>query len=691
MLRRVADPETAERIRQLEQTIAELQERQQFLLELHGATDAMVEPSEIVKTIARMLAQHLRVERCLYASIEENRLIEVIGEWTIGVPSASGRSGLERFGEARVRALVDNHPFVIEDVTTDPRLDENDRAAYRSLAIVSAITVPLHKHRALVAAMAVHHASPRKWTRSEIELISVVVARCWETLERAAVERERRVVERDLLESRNRLEYAVRLSGIGFWYCDLPFSELLWDDRVKAHFFLPLDTRVTMDLFYERIHPDDREPTRRAINTSIEEHATYDVVYRTVDPDTGAIHHIRALGGTAYDAWDNPIRFDGVTLDVSELLENDRRKDEFLAVLAHELRNPLAPVRSGIEVIAHGAAPDEVARISSMMRRQIDHVVRIVDDLLEASRVTLGKLVLVKTRIDIREAIESALDVTRGMFEEKSIRLVVDMPAFPISVQVDATRISQAFANLLSNAAKFSYRDGIVRIKVRVDEPFRVQVIIIDEGVGIPADRLDSIFVMFTQLDLDPGRTRGGLGIGLALTKRLVELHGGRIVTASKGAGTGSTFIVELPLSARAELVKPSSPPLPTASSSLRILVVDDNIDAAEMLAMLLEAKGHVVERAFNGRDGLAAASAFRPDAVLLDLGLPDMEGHEVGRQLRKTEGARRMMIVAVTGWGDEVHRRATKEAGFDEHIVKPIDRDRLFRTLERLAGASYP
>jgi len=676
MLRAVS----AERIRQLEQTIEELRARQQFLIALHAATDALVEPGAIVKTLAQLLAEHLQVDRCLYARIEQGRVLEVIGEWTSGVPSVIGRWNLDGFGEARVRAMRANTPFVIDDVATDPRLDDRDRAAYRALDIASFITVPLHKAGALAATMAVHHTSPRHWTEAEIELISIVVSRCWDALERAAVVRQ-------LLDSQARLEYAVRLSGIGFWYCDLPFSELRWDERVKAHFWLPLDARVTMDLFYERIHPDDREATRRAINASIDEHTTYDVVYRTIDPDSGAIRHIRALGGTTYDAWDNPTRFDGVTLDVSELLEADRRKDEFLAILAHELRNPLAPVRTGLEVIEQGSDRAEVARISGMMRRQIDQIVRIVDDLLDASRVTLGKLVLVKTRVDIRETLESALDATRSMFEEKAIHVVVELPPSPIPVHHDATRMGQAFVNLLANAAKFSFRDGTVRVKLRVDEPFRVQVIIVDEGVGIPADRLDSVFVMFTQLDLDPGRSRGGLGIGLALTKRLVELHGGRVIAASKGANAGSTFIVELPLASRADLAvaPPATAPAPPPRSSLRILIVDDNVDAADMLGMLLEAKGHVVERAFNGEDGIAAASAFKPDALLLDLGLPDMEGYEVARRIRAMEATERMVIVAVTGWGDESHRRGTEAAGFDDHLVKPIDRDRLFRTLDRL------
>ena len=429
--------------------------------------------------------------------------------------------------------------------------------AYRATTIRAVICVPLHKQGVFTAAMAVHQKVPRKWTSFDVEMTTAVVGRCWEALERAAVTRTRTAAERDLAEHRARLDYAVQLSGVGFWYCDLPFDELLWDERVKAHFWLPVDARVTLDLFYERIHPDDRELTRVAIDSAIANHTSYDVIYRTVDPASGDVKHIRALGGAAYAADGTPLRFDGVTLDVTALREQDRRKDEFIATLAHELRNPLAPIRTGLDLLTSTEDPAVAGRAITMMKRQLVHLVRMVDDLLDVSRITLGKVVLVKTRTDLRAIVDAALETVSAQIQAAGHALVIDLPEGPLPLEVDPTRIAQVFANLLSNAVRYTPPKGEIRVSAERDSDGWLRVHVADNGIGIARDKLSSVFEMFMQIGQSIDRANAGLGIGLTLARRLIELHGGAIEVDSEGRGRGSTFAVRLPVVVAVSEIRP--------------------------------------------------------------------------------------------------------------------------------------
>jgi len=665
---------------------AQLARRQQFLSELDTQTRPLVDPQVLMQTISRLLAEHLGVSRCAYATVENETVFDITGDYARDVPTIVGRWQVAAFGPGCVADMLANKPFVVDDVETDPRITPDSLPAYRATTIRAVICVPLHKQQRFTAAIAVHQTEPRVWTRDEIELVEIVVGRCWEALERASVERK-------LAENHGRLDYAVQLSGIGFWYCDLPFAELMWDVRTKQHFFLPPDARVTIELFYERIHPEDREATRAAIDASIANHTSYDVVYRTVDPQSGEHNYVRALGGTAYAHDGTPLRFDGVTVDVTalkraeaKLREQDRRKDEFLATLAHELRNPLAPIRSGLELLR---TSDEVARkaqIHAMMERQLGHLVRMVDDLLDISRITLGKIRLVESRVDLDRVVTSAVETTKALLEAAGVELVLDVAAGPLVVHGDPTRLAQVIANLLSNAAKYTPRGGRVTVAVapRGDQ---VTVTVTDTGVGIPPDKLAAVFEMFVQLGQSLDRANGGLGIGLTFSRRLIELHGGTLEAHSEGDHRGSTFVVRLPL-----LEAPSTQPLVTrvaTVTSLRILVVDDNVDAAELLAALLELSGHAITVAHTGPEALAVTAKHPLDVVLLDIGLPGLDGYEVARRLRADTSRPQPMLVALTGWGAEEDRDKARSAGFDHHLVKPVDQATLtaiLATAPRLA-----
>ncbi len=368
------------------------------------------------------------------------------------------------------------------------------------------------------------------------------------------------------------------------------------------------------------------------------------------------------------------------------LHEADRRKSEFLATLAHELRNPLAPIRNGLEIMRMQAdKPAGAAMLGSvraMMERQVGHMVHLINDLLDIARVSSGKLVLQMRPVDLRDAIGTAVETSKPLLDAAGHTLTVDLPATPVPANADPVRISQVLSNLLSNAAKYTPQGGRVHLTARV-EGNEVAITVADNGVGIATDMLAPVFEMFTQVARSIERANGGLGIGLSLVRRLVELHGGTVSATSAGVGLGSSFVVRLPL-----LVAPVAAPVAntppavgaigdaavhTASArALRVLVADDNVDAADTLAALLDIAGHTTRVVHDGAAAVEAAGAFLPELVFLDIGMPFMDGNEAARRLRRMPALEGVMLVALTGWGTEEDRARSRAAGFDRHLLKP-------------------
>ena len=402
------------------------------------------------------------------------------------------------------------------------------------------------------------------------------------------------------------------------------------------------------------------------------------------------------------DAEGRPTGFATVSQDVTErralteelrtlaadLSDADRRKDEFLATLAHELRNPLAPIRNMLEVMKR--APDDAATLTharDTIERQLRQMVRLVDDLLDLNRITHDRLELRPAAVDLATVIQQAIEASRPLVDAAGHVLRVALPDEPIRLHADADRLTQLFANLLNNACKYTPAGGAVAVTARREGP-DVVVAVQDDGLGIPADKLESIFDMFTQVDRSLERSQGGLGIGLTLAKRLAEMHGGSISVRSAGEGQGSEFIVRLPIlegRAAEPAATAPAPPEPSRSQALRIVVVDDNTDAAVSLALLLELAGNRTFTAHDGVEALAVVARERPDVVLLDIGLPALGGHEVCRRIRAEPWGKDVLILALTGWGQEDDRRRSREAGFDGHLVKPVDYQALTALLEAL------
>ena len=365
----------------------------------------------------------------------------------------------------------------------------------------------------------------------------------------------------------------------------------------------------------------------------------------------------------------------------------DQRKDEFLATLAHELRNPLAPIRNGLQIMRMAKDAAAIARAQLMMERQLQQMVRLVDDLLDVSRITTGKLVLRTERVSLQEVMTTAIDAVRPLIDAKRHTLSVDLPTATVELDADPTRLSQIFANILNNAVKYTEPGGSIRVTARLVHG-AVEVRVSDTGIGIAADELPAVFEMFAQLDASPERTHGGLGVGLALAKRLVQLHGGTISARSDGLGHGSEFTVRLPLATAPANVLEIDPAQRTAPvGPRRVLLVDDNRDFALSLAALLELEGHDVRTTFEATSAEMVAGEFRPDIAFLDLGLPNVNGFELARRLRSQPHTNGTVLVAVTGWGKAEDRQRSREAGFDLHLVKPVEPDEILDQVRKAAA----
>jgi len=372
------------------------------------------------------------------------------------------------------------------------------------------------------------------------------------------------------------------------------------------------------------------------------------------------------------------------------LLAADRRKDEFLAVLAHELRNPLAPLRNALHLLRL-SHPDgaTVARVREMMERQLQQMVRLIDDLMDVSRITSDKLELRRERVELRAVLESALETIEPVLRQSGHEVLVSLPPEPVFLFADSMRLAQAFYNLLNNACRYTEAGGRIALTARADGP-QVVVSVADAGIGIHASMLDRVFGMFEQAD-HSGRARQGLGVGLTLVKRIVEMHGGTVDARSEGEGRGSEFVVRLAAAGDGDGARPEASAQaagPRPAPRRRVLVADDNEDSAETMAMLLQALGHEVCIAHDGAQALEQARAFRPDVALLDIGMPRVDGYEAARRLRAEEWGRALVLVALTGWGQDEDRRRSEEAGFDRHLIKPVDIDALQEVL-RTAGGS--
>lgn len=497
---------------------------------------------------------------------------------------------------------------------------------------------------------------------------------------------ERKAAQTALAEREYELEESQRLARIGSWVWDVQGESLEISPQMRHIFGLePGFDFPSFEEQREKIYPaEDWERLLEANRIAIDSNLPYSMDLRAW---RGRQSIWVTARGTPVREHGRVVKLRGNVQDITErkLIEEalraaDARKNEFLATLAHELRNPLAPLRNGLAILERvGSSTPEERRARELMERQLAHLVRLVDDLLDVSRVSLGKVEMKRSITTLRPIVEHAVETVRPLVEARGHRLEVDLhDADEMTLDVDPTRMAQVLGNLLGNAAKYTPRSGLLRLDARRTPAGGLRIDVRDNGEGIPRDMLEKVFDLFTQVGTSLERSQGGLGIGLSLARQLVELHGGTVRAESGGKDRGSCFIVELP----ATSISKTAWLLPAPSSSVvtgrRVLLVDDNMDAAESLGALLQLEGHEVEIVHRGLEALEAAKRRPPEVVLLDIGLPDLTGYEVAARLRQQPSLEATLIVAVTGWGSEGDRQRGREAGIDWHLTKPVTLDDL-------------
>ncbi len=493
----------------------------------------------------------------------------------------------------------------------------------------------------------------------------------------------RKAAEDELAESEQRFRQLAENINEVFWMANPPNTEILYVSRAYERVWGRSCRSVYEQprSFIDGIHAEDRERVRIEVVEKQGRGEPTDKEYRVVRPD-GSVRWVRDRAFPVRDAAGQVYRMAGIAEDITEkkqaeeaMKEADRRKDQFLATLAHELRNPLAPLRNAVQVLQCAKGNDALTdQAHSMIERQVGHMVRLIDDLLDISRITKGKLQLRKERLELASVIRTAQEASLPFLKAAGHDFIVTLPDEPIYLDADPVRLAQVLSNLLNNAAKYTEKGG--RIQLTVQRQAQKAVIAVrDSGIGIAAENLPQLFEAFSQIVPTSERSQGGLGVGLSLVKGLVELHGGNVEAQSDGIGKGSEFIVRLPI---ADIPVPALPgpaagEKPPCGPKRRILVVDDNRDTADSLATILQLMGHDTEMAHDGLEAVRAAAAFRPDVVLLDIGLPQIDGYEAARRIRAQQGRSDMLVVALTGWGQEEDKRRALEAGFDHHLTKPI------------------
>jgi PAS domain S-box-containing protein len=507
---------------------------------------------------------------------------------------------------------------------------------------------------------------------------------------------------RQLSDARTRLEAALEAGAIATGTWDIPNDRVLADTNLARLFSVsPADAQGgPLSSYVKAIHPEDVGRISRIIGEAIADGTTYDEEYRVIQAD-GSVRWVVARGKVERDQGGRALSFSGAVVDVTErkqaeaererlveqLREADVRKDEFLAMLAHELRNPLAAISNGIQLVDKVKKPEILAEIRGMIQHQITHLTRLIDDLLDVSRISQGKIVLKNETVLLADAVCRAVQLVRPLIDQKRHRLTVSLPDRPAHFVADPTRTEQILGNLLTNAAKYTEAEGAIHLSAAVENDeivFRIR----DTGVGISAEMLPLVFSLFTQVDASLHRSQGGLGIGLTLVRTLVEMHGGSVTAASRGKGHGSEFTVRMPIGEPGSDIsdaaaQDSSPPSPGVG---RILVVDDNRDTANTTAILLSHRGYQVQTAHTGPDALEVARQTRPHLILLDIGLPGMSGYEVASRLRDDERCKDAVLIAVSGYADDKARERSQTAGFQQHLIKPINFGELYQLIDSLS-----
>jgi PAS domain S-box-containing protein len=656
--------------------------RQEFLLQLTDTLRPLAGSAEIQYAACRVLCEHLQAWRTCYMEAHSTggALFYLVRQ-DFCSNQGSGtvtRHSVQDFATAMREAFLRGNTFVMHDATSDSRLTPQERAACHAAGLGAWIGVPLLKAGVVVAILSIEQQQPRRWSSDDIALVEEVAERTW-----AAVDRSR--AEEALRQSEERFRLLVQAVSQAVWETDAQGRVIADSPSWRAY------TGQTVEEFLDSgwlqvVHPEDRAHVEQHWREAVAAPCHVHVEFRLRRAD-GSWSWTSAQAAPVLDDAGRVLKWVGMNIDITHrklaeeiLRQSDRRKDEFLATLAHELRNPLAPLRNAAHLLA---APELQAQqlpwIQRLIERQVGHMARLLDDLLDVARITQGKLTLKVERVALSSIIESALEAARPLIEQKQHTLAISLDEDQqgeLVLMADPVRLSQVLSNLLTNAAKYTDAGGRIELSARCCGS-ELHLSVCDNGIGLLREARTRIFEMFGQLEVGAGRAEGGLGIGLALVRGIVELHGGRVSADSAGPGQGSCFTVQLPLGAPPEMLKPDVQ-LKAAHAGLKVLVADDNEDAAQTLALLLSFAGCETRVVTSGQAAVQEATHWRPDVAALDIGMPDLDGYSVARTLRQQPGGANLVLIALTGWGQDSDRRNAVVAGFDHHMTKPVDVEQL-------------
>ncbi len=655
--------------------VRESEGRSAFLLALSTELARIGDPHELLCTAMGRLRERLTAAQTTLAELdhEERAAILLTEVEEDGSRIEISSLPIESLGALAVesRQAVTT---VIHDARHDSRAVQLRASELSPLGIGALISVPLLRGGLPVALLFVVAAAPRRWSTSEVELAEHVAGIVWPAFEKARADRA-------LAASEERLRLAQAVARVGVWEWDPESDYCFLSPECHDLFGVDPASPHRLSELLECIDPEDVGEVKEALD-ACRSSGSRDFEYRYRHPANGQCW-IHSKTGAVWHAGRQ--RIVGIHLDVTgrkhaeaTLQEVNQRKDEFLAMLAHELRNPLAPIRNAAQIMRlYTKGNPKLEWVRAVIERQSRHLTRLVDDLLDVSRIVRGQITLEKATVELNDIVRHALETSRPLMRERKHELTVSVPGDSIRLEADLTRLAQVLANLLINAAKYTPEGGHIWLEAE-REGSGVLLRVRDTGMGITPSLLPRVFDLFTQGARTLDRAQGGLGIGLTLVKRIVEMHGGTVQARSGGSGEGSEFILRLPvlsaprLAAQQEQARPSEA---DHGERVRVLVVDDNVDAAESIAMLLSLQGHEVRSVHAAKEALETARSFHPHLVLLDIGLPGMDGYEVARRLRSQQ-FENMRIVAITGYGQQSDRDRAREAGFDQHLVKPIDPD---------------
>ncbi|MFA9216005.1 MAG: PAS domain S-box protein [Sphingomonadaceae bacterium] len=649
------------------------EDRQAFQIRLNETLRPLSTAVEVQAAASRLLGEQLEANRVVYFEIYDDEYV-IEQDYTAGVRPLAGRYPVAAFGPALLAALLEGRTVVESDATTEPGRPAAEQAAFATIQVRAHVDVPLLKRGRFVAGMTVHIAEQRDWTPQEVSLIEETAERTWATLERVRA-------EASLKESEQRFRLVADAAPVLIWVSGTDQLSC-WFNQPWLAFTGRSMTQEVDNGWADGIHPDDADHCFQVYRAAFTARHPFSREYRLRRHD-GTFRWLIDNGAPRFRSSGEFDGYIGSCIDVTEykiaeasLQEAARQKDEFLATLAHELRNPLAPIRSGLQLIKKVGVTGTIEQARSIMERQLIQMTRLIDDLLDVSRLTTGKLELHMERLPLQDIISAALETTQPVIEQKEHRLSVILPEHPVCVEGDRVRLAQVLSNLLNNSAKYTHRNGHIRVSLSIDGATAI-LTVADDGIGIPAPMLATVFGMFTQVDRALEKKSGGLGIGLALVKRLVHMHGGTVTAYSAGEDQGAEFTVRLPIAtdttqqaapsnAVATMMRPTAP--------LRILIVDDNEDAADTLGQLLEIMGNEVRTSYDGESGIQAVQAFQPHVLLCDIGMPRMNGYDTARRIRAELYGQNTVLVALTGWNEGKDLQKSAEAGFDHHLVKPVE-----------------